>query len=234
MTTATTRTRRSTSDCAGDDDYDQDGDGDESASKGTGTDCDDTDETVYPDADELRDAIDNNCNDICDEGVVDAGELIITEINLDPSKVSDPYGEWFEVYNDSGEDLGLCGWTMADNAGAFEVTSDIVLSPGDYAVFGYTTSKSLNGGAGVDFGYGSALALSNTADRVVITLDGTEIDRVEYSKTGGFPVTAGKSMELKSSAFDATSNNSSSAWCNATDTFGLGDYGTPGGDNSGC
>ena len=56
--------------CAGDDDYDQDLDGAPDVSGG-GTDCDDTNAAINPDASEVCDDVDNDCNDLVDDEATD-------------------------------------------------------------------------------------------------------------------------------------------------------------------
>jgi len=55
------------SDCGGDNDYDADGDGHDSDAYG-GTDCDDDDSAVNPEAEEICNGADDDCNDQTDEG----------------------------------------------------------------------------------------------------------------------------------------------------------------------
>ena len=64
------------SDCAGDDDYDQDLDGFQDVSGG-GTDCDDTNAAINPDASEVCDDVDNDCNDLIDDEATDGLTLYL-------------------------------------------------------------------------------------------------------------------------------------------------------------
>ena len=77
----------------------------------TDGDCDDEDENINPDAEEVPgDGIDNDCEGGDDPlGVNWLLEIIITEIMNNPSSVADENGEWFEVYNNTSDELVLDG-----------------------------------------------------------------------------------------------------------------------------
>jgi len=119
-------------DCDGND-GDQDGDGFD-AIEVDGEDCDDTDDTVYPSAEDGAgdDAIgesgrssagnplvDDDCDGYVDEEAIAKGDLIVTEINnyssaggsSDDSR--NQKANWFEVYNASPITLDLSNWTFA-------------------------------------------------------------------------------------------------------------------------
>ena len=91
---------------SGDEDFNVDNDGDGfTPNEG---DCDDEDETVNPDAEEIPgDGIDNDCTDgdAADEALA-VGDLIITEIMNNPSAVPDESGEWFELPQQHRSGLG--------------------------------------------------------------------------------------------------------------------------------
>ncbi len=214
-------------DCDGNDD-DQDEDG-----YALADDCDDTDDTANPDGTEARDGADNDCDGVCDEGVMTAGELFITEIMRDPSAVLDENGEYFEVYNASSTDINLCGWTLRDaGTDTTTVSGDVYVGAGEYAVLTRNASSSANGGIASDYGYGNSLQMGNGADdEIILAVAGVTVDEVYYLSSffGG----SGYSAELRSTSFSATGNNSASGWCTATTTYGSGDRGTPGLPN-GC
>ncbi len=221
-------------DCDGWSDDDQDGDGEDDEARG-GADCDDTDPAVYSTAPEVRDAADNDCDGGCDEGLFSAGDLVITEFMKDPTTVADSEGEWFEVYNASGVDIRMCGWTIHDEGGdTFTMISEAYVAAGDYAVFGRSASTSANGGVSVDYVYGTGMQLGNGADEIVLEESGTEVDRVEYDDGVSWPDPSGLAVSLDPAAIDATSNDDGGNWCSATSAYGLGDKGTPGSANDGC
>ena len=45
----------------------------------------------------------------------DPGDVVINEIMQNPSAVGDTDGEWFELYNPTGSDIDIEGWTIADH-----------------------------------------------------------------------------------------------------------------------
>jgi hypothetical protein len=227
-------------DCDGASDYDADGDGDEADAYG-GADCDDTDATVWTGATELRDGLDNDCDDYCDEGLLSAGDLVITELLKDPSAVSDTTGEWFEVTNITSTDIRMCaGWeAYDDDVDSFLFVSDIFVPAGASVVFGRSATTSATGGITVDYNFGSGMQLANGADEIVLYFDdpdGTpfEMSRVEYLDGPAWPDTAGKSISLDPDFTTETDNDSVGNWCHGTTTFGAGDVGTPGDVNDEC
>ena len=217
-------------DCDGND-TDQDEDGTDYAA-----DCDDTDATVSPYGTEVRDGVDNDCDDLCDEGVMSEGELVITEIMKDPSgTVSDTYGEWFEVYNASAVTISMCGWEIADDDGeTVTMLDDVVVLPGEYALFVRDSVTTRNGGLTPDYAWSTAgtLQMGNSGDEVVLYNDGALMDRVAY--TTSFPSTAGYSLTLDPDALDAASNDTAANWCRGTSTYFASNYGTPGAANDAC
>jgi len=164
------------------------------------------------------------------------GDIIVTEIMNNPSAVSDSEGEYFEVYNTTGSDIDLDGWTISDDGADSHVIDDSLIVPaGGYAVLGNNADMGSNGGAPVDYSYGSGWFLSNGGDEVILTdPSGTEIDRVEYDGGPNFPDPTGASMNLDPMALDFTSNDNGSNWCTSTSAYGDGDLGTPGAANDMC
>ena len=224
-------------DCSGGSDYDQDGDGDDHEDHGGG-DCDDDDSAVHSSATETRDGKDNDCDASCDEGLLSAGDLIVSEVMQNPAAVTDSYGEWFEVYNTTAIDITICeSWLFEDDDGdSFSLAGGYTVEvlAGDYAVLGRYDSTSVNGGVTVDYAYATGMQLANGSDELVLVHDGSEVDRIEWDDGATFPDPNGKSMTLDPTLLDATSNDDGGNWCSATSTYGDGDEGTPGSRNDGC
>jgi hypothetical protein len=163
-----------------------------------------------------------------------AGDLVISEIMADPNNgVADATGEWFEVTNVSDVYLNLDGVVVRDLDGEefrnpraiSDEGAPLVLAPGGIAVIGSSTDPRTNGGAKVDVSTRKQVAHANTADEIILEVDGVgEIDRVDY--TGAWNLPSGKSIELTSLGAD---NNQSSNWAVATQSYGSkGQKGTPG------
>jgi hypothetical protein len=175
----------------------------------------------------------DNCN-VTPSGIPpNAGQLVITEIMMNPEAVSDTDGEWFEVFNPTALYLELQGLTVGDGAGdQFTIDRSVIISPDGFLVFGINDNLNQNGGIPVDYAY-TGFNLSNNEDVIEISNGGTIIDRVEYNQTD-FPIVAGKSTSLDPGAFESTLNDIGSNWCEAGSELPSGDYGTPGGINDDC
>ena len=127
-------------------------------------DCDDATAGTNPDATELDNLVDEDCDDLVDETFVTAGDIVFTEINRQSrfgAAAINNDGSWVEVYNASARTLDLSGWTFVRgiSSGFNSITLDPaeapLLAPGDYAVFCDTPSYE-----------GSAAAYALTCDYV--------------------------------------------------------------------
>ncbi|MGD2146801.1 MAG: ExeM/NucH family extracellular endonuclease [Anaerolineae bacterium] len=160
-------------------------------------------------------------------------EVVINEIMQNPSAVSDSNGEWFELHNPTASPIDIDGWTIKDE-GADEHVIDnggpLELPAGGFLVLGNNADKGTNGGAIVDYSYGSEWYQSNGVDEVVLLDESlTEIDRVDYDGGPAFPDPNGAAMALQGPALD--NNNVGDNWCLASKPYGDGDMGTPGAAN---
>lgn len=159
------------------------------------------------------------------------GDLVITEIMQNPDKVSDTFGEFFEILNTGAGEVDLSGYIFSDNdSDSFEVVGLLPVAAGERLVFGASADTVLNGGVDVDYEFGSEMALANGDDELVMmTPDSTEIDRVEWDGGTNFPDPTGASMSLTNPGAD---NNDGTNWFEANIlTYGDGDFGTPGTQN---
>jgi hypothetical protein len=157
-------------------------------------------------------------------------QLIINEIMSDPTMVSDVVGEWFEIYNANENSIDLNGYYFTDAEGdSFGISSSLVIQPMQYFVFGCNGDQNSNGGFTVDYAYDRTnFSLDNTEDEIIFyDSNNNQIDIVQYNSS--FPILAGSSLELTGLFYD---NNIEGFWATSIIQYGLGDFGTPGDDNS--
>ena len=229
-------------DATGDDD-DATGDDDDATGDDDDATGDDDDSTSGDDDDATGDDDDSTAGDDDDSttSAFQPGDVIVSEVMINPGAVDDTQGEWIELLNLTGFNIDLSGWTLSDRD-----SDNLVISPaaalflpsGDYVILGRSDVPGDNGGAPVDWAYGTAFTMANSADEVVLTEPGgTEIYALEY--TSGFPNPSGSSTQLSGDLLTyAASLDLVNNWCTANQasagTYGMGDAGTPGQQNATC
>ena len=183
--------------------------------------------TVYGDGDRGTPGAANSCG---------PGEplahLVINEIMMNPATVPDSVGEWFEIYNPTGEDVDLDGWIIRDddyNHHRIDNHGPLLVPSGGYVVMGREGSVWSNGGVSLDYEYGTGMVLYNGSDELVLVDPNyVEVDRVEWDDGRTFPDPVGASMSL----IDPDSDNAVGAnWCVSAGSYGSGEGGTPGAEN---
>jgi hypothetical protein len=178
----------------------------------------------------------DGCNTIAD---LSAGDIIISEFMVDPTKVADYRGEWIELYNTTNESYNLNGLQISSSGDSgHTISSDVNIPAKGYVVISVKTSPAENGGIdNVSYAYpysgirllgDDSLSLSNGA----VTLDTVTFQRFSPHWPG--TTEAGQSSSLTPSLLDSTSNNSLSSWCVGSTIYGDGDFGTPGEANDIC
>ena len=209
-------------------DLDSDGDG-YTIEEG---DCDDDNPDVFPEQDEIPgDGIDNDCEDGDAEIILELnqGDIIITEIMVNPAVVIAQKGQWLEIYNRTEQELNLAGLKVHNDLGDSFTITDLIIDAQGYATLGNGGNPSTNGGIVHDFTYsnfpmGFALEL---------TLREESIDAVAYGNDN-FPYTYGESYSLSPEYGDANENDNGFHWCPAQEILSSGDYGSPGEANTAC
>jgi hypothetical protein len=160
------------------------------------------------------------------------GDIIITELMVNPSMVSDANGEYVEIYNRTSGAIDMSGWLMRDGGSDSHLIDNggpLMIESGGYLVLARNANSAENGGFAADYEY-SGVLLSNTLDGLILVEPGgTVIDSVVYSEDLGFPLESGASMELRNEFWE---NSLGVCWADAEDAFGLGDLGSPGTQNS--
>jgi hypothetical protein len=163
------------------------------------------------------------------------GDLVITEVMPNPAKVSDTIGEWFEVKAIRDVDLNGVGLDRAGDSSAPDVINSpncVHVAAGTYAVFAKSADMTMNGGLPATAGTFKFSLVDGTVAApgdVQLVAGSTVIDAVTWTKT-----TSGKAHQLDPDLTDAIANDQESNFCDAAMTYGLGDFGTPGGDNGQC
>jgi hypothetical protein len=158
------------------------------------------------------------------------GDLVISEIMSNPSKVGDDEGEWFEVtvlrdIDANGIEMGTVPGTPRN------IVADAACRPrpaGSRLVFAHSADPTLNGGLPAPeatFGF----TLGNTSGTLYVGANGTIIDQFSWTHSSDGAATA-----LDPGKIDAVTNDDEASWCDATQTYGDGDHGTPGGPNDAC
>lgn len=158
------------------------------------------------------------------------GDLVISEIMPNPSAIGDNEGEWFEVYvvhpvDLNGLEIGKAGDEVETTVGD---TSCVSVQSGDYILFARLDDPAANGGlAEVDQTF--SFSLSNSDAGMFIGWGGEVLDEVSWGSSFD-----GASLNLDPDRFDTTANDDPVSFCRATEPYGDGDFGTPGGPNSEC
>jgi hypothetical protein len=156
------------------------------------------------------------------------GQLVITEIMVDPKTLSDSDGEWFELQNVSDTAFDLQGCVIDDGAKEPRLVSTrLVVQASAYLTVARHEQP------GFTPGYVATISFTNTADTLAVRCGEVEIDRVAYDKAQGFAVVAGASLSLDATKTTAEHNDAASAWCAARASYGP-ELGTPGQPNPGC
>lgn len=158
-----------------------------------------------------------------------AGQVVVNEVMVDPSAVTDANGEWLELHNRTDAVIDVGGWTLASNSDANHTIAGSLPIPAlGYVVLSKNGSSGTNGGVTENYVYG-AMNMANASDWVALRDgSGNSVDSVAWSTA----MPAGASR----GAIDPDGNNldaKGSNWQTATTTYGAGDEGTPGAQNDG-
>jgi len=179
---------------------------------------------------------------MCDDGTAlrpvvspAPGDLVITEIMPSPAAVDDALGEWFEVKVTRDVDLnGLGIDRVGDTANPSIVQAEACLrvTTGSLIVFARKGDAGTNGGLPIVSGLFTHTMIAGsttTAGDLAITIGTTVIDTFSWTASR-----SGKSLQVDPDFANVTENDDQARWCDATQTYGEGDFGTPGAPNAQC
>ncbi|MDQ6828947.1 MAG: DNA/RNA non-specific endonuclease, partial [Gemmatimonadota bacterium] len=165
--------------------------------------------------------------------------LFITEVMPDPTKVADAAGEWFEIFNAGTDPVDLNGYKITSGPTGSEthtIASSVVVPATGFVVLGNNANSATNGGVNEAYSYGTSITLNNSnTDWLTIKMpDGTLVDSIAYAvRTDGVPASFTPPSGASRAVIDINVDHTIVAGSNwktspATETYGLGDRGTPG------
>ena len=124
----------------------------------------------------------------------------------------------------------MAGWTIVGGDLKTHTITSLVVAPGAHVVLAASGDRAANGDIKADYVYGTGVPLYNASGRVILKSSaGAIVDRVEWSAPAGFPIPAGRSISL---GLPSSDNALGANWCESTMPFGVGDFGSPGAENS--
>lgn len=154
-------------------------------------------------------------------------DLFISEVMVNPAKVSDSKGEWFELFNPTTDAVDLNqAFILDDGSNSHQIShvGPLLIRPNQYFVLARNGNAQTNGGFIADYVY-SNFTLGNSGDEIILADSVKELLSLDYGS--GFDG-IGVSRELTSTSM----LESSYTFTPSLHTYGLGDIGTPGGAGS--
>ena len=153
-----------------------------------------------------------------------------------PAMVSDSNGEWFEIYNNTSETINLNGLIITDNNASYPHTISVnVYFPSNmYFILGRNDNFNTNGWIHVDYSYGSAFYLDDSADILILSNSFEDLEEVSWGSGNGLSSSLGHAMTLDPDYLSATDNDDGANWCHSYTQNLTGGYGTPGVQNEQC
>ena len=166
------------------------------------------------------------------------GDLVFTEMMVNPQAVEDEIGEWIEMYNTSDYRIDIAGYSFHDDDFDQWTMATLIVEPRSYVVLCADTDPRVNGGVPCDGWFyrewsGSGIALANGEDELVLTRpDGVEIDWLHYDGSWFVP---GYATGVDPDFLELGANNDGGNWCSQTTRLtGMAESGTPGLENDQC
>lgn len=212
--------------------------------------CGDGNVDQYEECDDKNTKSGDGCSANCLKESFAQGDVIFTEMMINPTKVTDKTGEWLELHNTTKKTIDINGWLLKDAGTGHTINSldPLRIKPGGYIVLGLSANEKDNGGVKVQYAYDN-VTMTNQQGVVVLKWGAVVIDSVQYYAKGffcdpnnpkpgcadqGFDIGVGQSLSLDPDEFDGTKNDTPDNWCKGKVKYGEGDFGTPGLPNTTC
>lgn len=183
----------------------------------------------------------------CEGPIPQSGEVVITEymVNAEGTGGTRFYAQWIEVYNTTGTNIDLNGWTIRyernnqvdehviDNRDAMDAVAPLIVPAGGRLVLANGADPFFDGATAPGYQY-DGIVLEFDGALSLVDLSGGVSDFLYWEE--GATIRAHSRQLDPQITPSADANDSIEAWCpNLTDPFGNGDNtGTPGADNTAC
>ncbi|MFT7579639.1 MAG: cysteine-rich repeat protein [Myxococcota bacterium] len=175
----------------------------------------------------------DGCSADCLEEAFSPGDIVVTELLVDPTGQLDGDAEFIELYNPGAAPVDLAGWVLSDDgSNSHVIAGPLVVAPEGYVVLGLSDDTDLNGGLILDYVYSSFALTNDLDDEVVLSWNDVEIDRVDLHPA--FPEVPGASLSLEPRYLDGVANDDAHNWCRGVDEYGSSNLGSPGVANPPC
>ncbi len=167
-----------------------------------------------------------------------AGEIVVTEVMIEPLGVSADVGQWFEIQNvaDGRRNLAGVGFS-SDHGEEYIIPRDGAshfMEPGERWLLARAADLGLPGaGVEADLVY---TGFDLTSRAISIVGQNGPVDTVLLWPDTAWPIEPGAALSLSPDRLSADANDDPAAWCFATYVFesGYGNRGTPGAPNDPC
>ena len=142
---------------------------------------------------------------------------------------------WFEIHSLATAPFHLngleIGKQLADPAVETIAAADCIeIAPGSYMLVAADPDAMVNGGLSPEaIVWQTSVSLTNTDGSLWLGVDDTVLDAVTWGS-----VKAGKATQVDPDFEDPSANDELGNWCDASEAYGDGDFGTPGAENLEC
>jgi len=162
------------------------------------------------------------CKTIRVEAVASAGELMITELMLDPA--AGVPGQWIEVRNLSQRTIDLEGFELRSNQGSHKIAGALPVLPGDFV----TLASSRQVPFTPSYVYGEGVPLNRLFDRLELLAGTAIIGSATWGADWNVPANEALSLDPSRHLTGIQDNSDFARWCNA------GSSGNPGAAGDSC
>ena len=154
--------------------------------------------------------------------VVEPGDVMITEVMVDPSAGAS--AQWIEVRNLTNETIDLEGFELASSQGSHRIGTSLPLGPRAFATLAASTHVDFT----PDYVYGGDVPLTRLIDRLELRAGNAVINAVSWGTDWSVPRNQALSLDPAFHLGGVQENGERAAWCAA------GAGGTPGSLGDGC